>query len=341
MANPIFIDCPKNQWTKIATNISAINVHKVVRVTYEYLFTTVLTGGVAPTTKEEGVEAFEKGSLQEVYSSSKIDVYLFAITATGRVRVDDGLRSEVETNGALAVNIQDQHSRTFDLFFSQLLAAPTTLAAPAVLNAYSFEASPGHGILVGEQLVMRNIVVGRAYVCDVLSVVTNTIGLDRPINENYPVAETVIARTTKELNVDGSSTRQTFIVTTSLNVELDITRIMFQMITTDFPELDMFGDIAGGITRGLVFRVVNGLYVNYFNVKDNAELANIMYDVTFYEAAKHGVNGLAGRLTYGGQSKHGVTIRIGPNERLEVIVQDDLLSILNFRILAAGHAVTD
>jgi hypothetical protein len=175
----------------------------------------------------------------------------------------------------------------------------------------------------------------------VLTVVTNTITLDIPLNFSFPSATSVVERTTIDMNVDGSTTRQTFTVSTPISIELDVTRVMFQMITTNFPELDMFGDIAGGLTRGIVFRVVNGARVNYFNVKDNSDLALLMYDVKEYEAAKHGANGIGGRLTYAGQPKHGVTIRLEQGDTLEIIISDNITSILKFRMSVSFHEVTD
>ncbi|GAG07260.1 unnamed protein product, partial [marine sediment metagenome] len=162
----------------------------------------------------------------------------------------------------------------------------------------------------------------------------------------YPTATTSVIRSTKDMNVDGSVTRKTFAITPPVDIEIDVTRIMFQMITTGFPELNMFGDIVGasppfGLFRGVVFRVVNGKNVNYFNAKQNSDLALLMYDVKEYEAAKHGVNGIGGRLTYSGQSKHGVTIRLALGDTLEIIIQDDLTSLLKFRMLAAFHEVED
>jgi len=252
-----------------------------------------------------------------------------------------GTTVNVETNGGMAVNVQDQHTRAFDVFFSQTVGTPTTLSIDAVINAWTVTLTAGHGAIAGEQLVIYDVAADRLYVGGILVVATNVITLDTPISYDYLAVSSVVVRATRDLNVNGASTRQTFAVAPPITSPIDITRIMFQMTTTDFPEMNMFGDIAGGLTRGLVLRVVNGINVNYFNVKTNGELVNLMYDVSFYEAAKHGVNGLGGRLTYGGTSKHGVTIRLGTGDSLEIIIQDDLTSIPQFHMIASGHVVGD
>lgn len=251
------------------------------------------------------------------------------------------ITSPVESNGGIPVNIQDQHSLTSDLYFSQVVGVTSSLTLQAIEHSYNITVTPGHGIITGDQLVMFDIIGDRLYIGNVLNVLTNTILLDTPVNYNYSTNFSSVVRSTKDMNVDGSTNRQTFQISPPIGVEIDITRVMFQIITDDFPELDMFGDISGGLVRGVVLRAVNGQTVNYFNVKTNGELVNLMYDVSFYEAAKHGVNGLGGRLTYGGQSKHGVTIRLGQGDTLEAIVQDDLTSLNLFRMIGTFHIVTD
>jgi len=253
-----------------------------------------------------------------------------------------GITAQVESNGALAVNIQDQHSRTGDIYFSQEIGVQSTLTAQPAIEDYDIDVSAAHGIIVGDQLVMYDSAADRLYIGNALVVATNNITLDTPINYAYATATTVIARSTKDMNVDGSVTRQIFSIAPPIDIELDITRVIFQMTCTDAVEFGKFGDIDGGLTRGIVFRVSNGINVNYFNAKLNDDLANLMYDVAFYEAAKvQGVNGLAGRLTYGGQSKHGVTIRLAEGDSLDVIIQDDLTDLLTFRMIGTFHEVTD
>ena len=258
--------------------------------------------------------------------------------------IDTGKNLQIESNGAAAVNIQDQHTPAFDAFFSQAIAQ-TTLSVAGVIDEYTVTLTGGHGALVGEQLLMYDSASDRVYVGNILVVATNLITLDTPLNIGYPTATTTVVRTTNDMVVDGSVTRETFVFNAPVTESVDVVRVMFQMTTTNPPELDMFGDIVGGLTRGLVLRVVNSRTTNLFNVKTNGELVNLMYDVQFYEADKvFGVNGLGGRLTYGGQSKHGVTLRLDPGDSIEAIIQDDLTdggTILTFRMIAAGHIVTD
>tara|TARA_R110000744_G_scaffold129162_1_gene236507 strand:+ start:347 stop:1129 length:783 start_codon:yes stop_codon:yes gene_type:complete len=241
-------------------------------------------------------------------------------------------------NGAeINVNVLDQNTRAFDANFSQVIGVPSTLTVLPAIDDWTITVSASHGIIVGDQLVVYDAAADRLYVGNVLVVATNVITLDTPMNFAYPIATSVVLRSTKEMNVDGSTTRQTFSISPPIKSRIDITRILIQMTTTNFPEMAEFGDITGGIVGGVVLRSVNGINVNYFNVKTNGELVNLMHDVNYYEAAKQGTNGLGGRLTYAGPSNHGVVIELGQDDSLEVIIQDDLSSLLSFRMIASGH----
>lgn len=89
MADPVFVDCLADQWTKVATNVTSGQIHKWNPQPQEYLHTYRATGGAAPTDKAEGVRIFIGDNISESISASAgIDVYLYPITENGRVRVD-------------------------------------------------------------------------------------------------------------------------------------------------------------------------------------------------------------------------------------------------------------
>ncbi len=261
------------------------------------------------------------------------------------IRTSAGQADTVKvTNGGVHTSPQERPILPFDVYFSQIETDASTLSVDASIDAYTFEATAGHTITVGTQLVLFDSVSNRIFVGEALVAGATTIDLDTPLNFSYPAATTTIVTSDKEMNVDGSVTRQTFSVAPPiLSGSIHITRIMFQMTTVEFPELNMFGDIVGptstGLVRGLMVRVVNGRNINLFNVDTNGELVNLMFDLNFYEAAKHGVNGLSGRFTYGGPGKHGGPIELGPGDSIEAIVQDPLQTLLSFRMIAAGYLV--
>lgn len=76
-------------WTKVATNVTAGQIHKLGTQKITYLSTYRDTGGSAPTLITEGVEVFRDTDISTPISAAAgIDVYIWPVNATGSVRVD-------------------------------------------------------------------------------------------------------------------------------------------------------------------------------------------------------------------------------------------------------------
>lgn len=277
----------------------------------------------------------------EAAASASLIGYLGKATQWGREIWAPG-----EANGGIPVNLQDQHSPAFAINMSQEVGSATTLTTDATADAWSISVTTGHGLVAGDEVLLQDPTNNRAAVFGVVSTAgNNTVNLDSPLQFSYPAASTIVQELTSDLTVDGSTTRQSFYIRTQTTLELDITCLQFQMTTTAAPEFTDFGDIIGGLTRGLFLRQkINGIYGynNLWNCKNNADLAQLACDFTIYEeTSPPGVNGIAFGIKYAGQHNHGVTLRIGQNDELELIVQDDLTSLLSFHIQVHGHLVTD
>ena len=87
MSNPLFVDCPADTWTKVATAVTTGQLWKAQSIT-EYLQTYRLTGEAAPTERSEGMKLFSKSDSDKIDSSAPIDAYVYAVGSAGRVRVD-------------------------------------------------------------------------------------------------------------------------------------------------------------------------------------------------------------------------------------------------------------
>lgn len=294
-----------------------------------------------------------------------LSVSCFA-TKYGRVKITDGdeiagvtpdsalyvaIKEPVEANGGVPVNLQDQTSAVLIVKFNQVTNTTVTTTATTI-DGYTVGVADTAGIVAGKYFIVFSEVTGRVYVGEVVSITDSTVTVDSPFDSELPIGSDVDISITN-MAVDGSSTPQVFgirgqSVGEPVGVAFDITRVIFKMTTTSAVNYDLFGNLAK-LTRGLVLRKRDGVYQNIFNIKDNGELAGVLYDFTVAESINpaQGRDGLLARLTFGGQSKIGVVIRLEPGEDLEFIVQDDLLtaqggeSITLFEVIAEGHAVTD
>jgi hypothetical protein len=94
MADPANKTCTENTWVKIATNVTAGQVHKQKKVadttgkTLKYLQTYVMTGGAAPVGTEIGVPMFDETAHETISASAGIDPYVYCMGGDGLVRVD-------------------------------------------------------------------------------------------------------------------------------------------------------------------------------------------------------------------------------------------------------------
>lgn len=258
-----------------------------------------------------------------------------------------------DVRGNVEVAIQDQFTPSFDLPVSEIVATPTTLALPTAVDDRTVEVTSAAGMAVGQTL---NIVpaiaqLPRAYFGGILGIAGTTITVDTPLDYAYDAGEPVLALN-RSLNVNGSVTPQSFFLRQIppsppyLPLALDLTRVLVQITTSTAPELSDFGDIAGGLTNGVILRkysAVDPAETRNITIalKKNQDFALIAYDYSTFEAFNPGtgVHGIAVRYSFNGQEKHGVTIRLDPGETFEVIIQDDLTSLLDFKLMCQGHIV--
>ena len=117
------------------------------------------------------------------------------------------------------------------------------------------------------------------------------------------------------------------------SIVVDITRIMGTIIDGVAMDDGKFGGI-DALTNGIVLRLNNGVISNHWNAKTNGDLGLICFDSAYTEKAPAGENGFRFRNTYAGPSKHGVTLRLGVGEILEILVQDNLTALTDFQMMA-------
>ena len=244
------------------------------------------------------------------------------------------------------VALQDQHTPAIISYFNEV-EEQTTLAAQAAIDDKTITLTSSTGAAVGKYIILFHPPSARFYTGHITSIAAiPTVSLDTPLDFAYP-AGTFVDIAITDLSVNGSSTPRIFGlrgtgVPPGVDLKVDITRLVWQCEAANNVTLATFADIAA-LTNGLVCRKRDGEYHNIFNVKSNKEIAGIMFDWTPYAATnpQQGENGFVSRLTFAGQNKIGVTQRLAIGEDLELIVQDNLSAITEFKVMAEGHIVLD
>lgn len=261
----------------------------------------------------------------------------------GQSRFAVTIVSPLESNGAIPINVQDQTTKPMDALFSQALsnftlAADTGISTVTTL-VYDFEASGGHGISPNDELLLLDTVANRVLQCVALSVAVDTITIDRPIDHVFPSATTLGRIVTTNMNVDGSVTPQIFSVRAGA-IPTDYVRLLLNATNNQAMDYSLFCGRAA-LDRGLVFRIVNSFQKTVFNFKTDGDIGQFAYDIKYADRAPSGQFGMATRLTFGGQDKHGVVLRISGDDVLQWVVQDDLTSLITLRVAGEGHEILE
>jgi hypothetical protein len=257
---------------------------------------------------------------------------------------DDGQGACVEQNGGLCVNVQDQTSEPVDSFFNQSVSnftlAEDTGKSTVDTLVYTFTATSGHGISIGNELLLLDVAADRSFQCEAVDVVGDVITVDRPIDHIFTASGTLGRIVTSEMAVVGSlASPQIFTFRAGVN-PVDVTRLLLTGLDDSSMDFSKFLGIPA-LTNGLVLRVCNGFQKTIFNFKTNRDIAQFCYDVNLEARAPSGQFGFSARITFGGQDKHGVVIRLSGTSVLQWVVQDDLSGLISFAGSVQGHQVTD
>jgi len=249
----------------------------------------------------------------------------------------------IESNNAFAVNIQDQHSPTFDDLFAMeissfTISADTTAATPTTVPN-TFTATAGHGIVTTDEIILLDVAQNKSFSSIVTNVSVDEITVAKPLDISYLADSTLGRIVTTNMAVDGSVTPKIFSARAG-TTELDTTRVIITMISGTSMDDSKFGGISA-LTNGFAFRILNGFIKTIFNFQTNQDIKQFCYDVNYSDKAPAGSYGLSARISFAGQDKHGVTLRIGEDDYLQWIVQDDQTGQDSIRVSLMGHEVTD
>lgn len=257
--------------------------------------------------------------------------------------VDVNMPVETSARGdvGLAVNIQDQTTPVLSVPF---LRERTGAVLSANLNVGDriVNLVAGHGAVVGDIIELG--VTGSQFFLQsrVLAVNTNALTIDQPVNYPYTTVDTTVILSTDNMLVDGSSTPVIFSIKPSPGQLGDVVRMISKIISSSAMDFETFGS-GPALTNGCVLRVLNGdgNYTNIFNFKTNADLITQGFDHSFLENIGQNNRAFTNRITWGGQNKHGVVIRLDGDlgEELQIVIQDNLTTSGNtqFTMRIQGH----
>jgi hypothetical protein len=244
------------------------------------------------------------------------------------------------SEGALDVHVKEIHTNAVNQEFHQETAIASTFATSVPRFSTSFDVVSAVGFLIGDVIQVENGTV-EPHFPTITNIVGNTITINRPLDRAYTTADG-IRKVLINMAVLGSpASPQAFSITGEQSLALThITRVIFEMTHSSAGDLGKFGNIDGGLANGVIVRVYKGAFDFYKTVtvwKTNADIKRDMYDVEFdSRAGGGGTYGTSGRVSF---TKFGMVGEYDPaqGDKLEVIIQDDLSSLITFTMNAQGH----
>ncbi|MBW2560991.1 MAG: hypothetical protein JRE40_09070 [Deltaproteobacteria bacterium] len=241
------------------------------------------------------------------------------------------------SNRAQPVTNIDRTSDVIDLYMYIVLNDAAQIAVPVSVDDRVVTLEPGHGVVAGNHLFVCE--GDNFYQVQALDVDTNDITVDSPSDHEYSAGTSVCVVSTN-MAVDGSVTPVIARLAPLDGTKIwKLARIIFHIGDNSAMDDSTFGGISGGLENGCVLRKKNGTRRNLFNVKSNGDFAERSFDVGYDDRAPAGTYGFRARKTFNGPDRNGVVIPIDPadNEEAQLIIQDDLTSLLYFRAVLHGY----
>lgn len=241
----------------------------------------------------------------------------------------------LEPDGALRVRLQDNPAELVNVRLCNILQN-VTLASNTAIGDEAITLVAGHGTVAGNIICLKQN--GRFYQAVVLSVATDTINLDTPLDYAFTVAATA-HRSTGQLAVDGSSSAVTYKVSPPAGTKWDIYGFSLNLMDGDQMDDGKFGGITA-LTKGVVVRKKDGTYKNIFTVKTNGDLAIQLGNIDYSSKAPSGTYGLTATTYF--QERYGVAMRLDAEleDELQIIVRDNLSGLSSFTGFIWGHVVS-
>jgi len=242
------------------------------------------------------------------------------------------------------VFIQDQFTDRLSLFLGEVLDTITLLTDTTKDDTTIDIETTGYTPLVGDFICLQeDMKTTQVEIASVAAIAGNqyTITIHVPLDYSYTTLSGC-SLLNVDMNVNGSVTPVDFRVKPVAGVEWDITRMNVGMVLGSAGDDGKFGNLAA-LTEGVFFRKEDSeSSQNLFLAKDNSDFRLEGYDITYpIRSGGGGDFGMAARITFAGQDKSGVTVRLDGDtgDSFRATVNDDLLLIGKFRVKIQGHIV--
>lgn len=291
-----------------------------------------------------GAWAFVQGTAGLLSISSVLAEGFRPVTSS---RLHDGFGNPIGSlKGAIDIHDADVHDVPVNELFHRHTGVSTALAATTIAGVTtSIQVDDGALFNNGDIFQIEETVDGITTIEVTFPTIitggtTNTFTLDRPLDNAFGIGASVEVVTTN-MAVNGSLVAPVIfqLIPDSLQ-EWHVVRFLLGMIHAAAADDSRFGDIAGGLQNGCVLRGFDGAsgrYRTFTNWKTNSDIKMDMFDLTYTDKAGGGNFGSNGRGSIRDGTGAAPKLDGATGGLLELIVQDDLTTLIDFKLKGQGH----
>lgn len=245
--------------------------------------------------------------------------------------------------GAIDIHDADVHREAVNHYLYRELAN-YTLAADVSSQATQITLTSVTGVVIGSDFHMRDTATGNhdhTFVT-VTNIVGNVVTLNRPLDNSYLAASTIVTRISRNMNVVGSlGTPIIYLLKPTEGQAWHINSISFSMTDTTAMDDATFGGRTA-LPNGVSVRlhdITNGTYNTYSFWRKNSDFYLDCFTPSYADKAPSGYYGFRGKLFI--KDSYGAVVylanTVSSEIQLEVLIQDDLSVLDTFEITVHAH----
>lgn len=254
------------------------------------------------------------------------------------VNLHDGYGNPINSlGGALDIHDADSHDTLINHFVHYLTGDTSVLNGSFNAGDRVIVVEDSTGFVAGSQIDIQNGTKHIHHWRIVTDVTGNNITVDAPLDYDFPNGS-VVNEGIANMNVDGSVTPVVFVLTPKEDQVLHLLRMLIALEHSTAADDSLFGDLPA-LTNGVVIRVSNNGGTSFNTLTTwhkNKDMKEDMYDVTYTDKAGGGNHGTNGRWTWKNVGNI-INLDETENEIFQVVIQDDLTSLIDFQIKLQGH----
>lgn len=237
----------------------------------------------------------------------------------------------------LEVHEEHAHHRMWNHYFDLKTGLESTINKSMSVGDRSFILINVTGFNVDDIIDINNGSVHIHIYRKIVSIVGNNVTIDSGVDIAL-INGSRVQQTSFNMAVDGSVTPQIFTMKPRGSEEIDMTRLLIQMIDDSAMDDGKFGGLTA-LTNGVHIRknINNGSSYQTLAIwRANKDLKEDMFNVEYADKAPAGEFGLSGRWTLL-ESGSIIHLEASNNEWMELVIQDDLTDLVDFQIKMQGH----